>query len=136
MNFPSVGLSLSNQISGFVLWFLLLFRNRKIVTWFAEVLSQICAFLQVIYCDQACQKLHWFSHKKVCKMLQEQREKHEAESASRLQKQAKGIQTHCITMTFMRSIMALSCFWASYHGNTLVLTCSLGMLHISCTHVI
>ncbi|KTF98356.1 hypothetical protein cypCar_00032060 [Cyprinus carpio] len=43
----------------------------------------------VIYCDQACQKLHWFSHKKVCKMLQEQREKHEAESASRLQKQAK-----------------------------------------------
>ncbi|XP_052473277.1 ankyrin repeat and MYND domain-containing protein 2-like isoform X1 [Carassius gibelio] len=43
----------------------------------------------VIYCDQSCQKLHWFSHKKVCKMLQEQREKHEAESASRLQKQAK-----------------------------------------------
>lgn len=43
----------------------------------------------VIYCDQACQKLHWFSHKKVCKVLQEQREKHEAESASRLQKQAK-----------------------------------------------
>ncbi len=83
----------------------------KIVTWFAEVLFfSICAFLQVIYCDQACQKLHWFSHKKVCKMLQEQREKHEAESASRLQKQAKGIQTHCITMTLMRSIMTLSCF--------------------------
>lgn len=29
-------------------------------------------------------------------MLQEQREKHEAESASRLQKQAKGIQTQLV----------------------------------------
>ncbi|KTF79103.1 hypothetical protein cypCar_00023008, partial [Cyprinus carpio] len=53
----------------------------------AEKRCSICKM--VIYCDQACQKLQWFSHKKVCKMLQEQREKHEAESASRLQKQAK-----------------------------------------------
>uniref|UniRef100_A0A8C1VSJ3 Ankyrin repeat and MYND domain containing 2a n=1 Tax=Cyprinus carpio TaxID=7962 RepID=A0A8C1VSJ3_CYPCA len=73
----------------------------------AEKRCSICKM--VIYCDQACQKLQWFSHKKVCKMLQEQREKHEAESASRLQKQAK----------------------ASYHDNTLALTCSLGMPHIS-----
>ncbi|XP_067221803.1 ankyrin repeat and MYND domain-containing protein 2a [Chanodichthys erythropterus] len=53
----------------------------------AEKRCSICKM--VIYCGQACQKLHWFSHKKVCKILQEQREKHEADSASRLQKQAK-----------------------------------------------
>ncbi|XP_037131017.1 ankyrin repeat and MYND domain-containing protein 2a [Syngnathus acus] len=34
----------------------------------------------VIYCGQACQKLHWFTHKKVCKKLQEQREQHQAQS--------------------------------------------------------
>ncbi|XP_057691394.1 ankyrin repeat and MYND domain-containing protein 2a [Corythoichthys intestinalis] len=28
----------------------------------------------VLYCDQSCQKLHWFTHKKVCKKLHEQRE--------------------------------------------------------------
>ncbi|XP_068179629.1 ankyrin repeat and MYND domain-containing protein 2a [Antennarius striatus] len=35
----------------------------------------------VIYCGQPCQKMHWFTHKKVCKTLQTQREKQEAESA-------------------------------------------------------
>uniref|UniRef100_A0AAV2MGJ0 MYND-type domain-containing protein n=1 Tax=Knipowitschia caucasica TaxID=637954 RepID=A0AAV2MGJ0_KNICA len=35
----------------------------------------------VIYCDSTCQKLHWFTHKKVCKTLQEQREQREAEAA-------------------------------------------------------
>ncbi|TRY96736.1 hypothetical protein DNTS_009603 [Danionella cerebrum] len=53
----------------------------------AEKRCSICKM--VIYCGQACQKLHWFSHKKVCKSLQEEREKHEAESAARLQKQAQ-----------------------------------------------
>lgn len=69
-------------------------------------------------------------------MLQEQREKHEAESASRLQKQAKGIQTQLVLHYYD--------IYEKYHGiimflsigNTLALTCSLGMLHISCTHVI
>lgn len=32
----------------------------------------------VIYCNQNCQKMHWFTHKKVCKKLKETREKHEA----------------------------------------------------------
>ncbi|XP_078278066.1 ankyrin repeat and MYND domain-containing protein 2a [Rhinoraja longicauda] len=32
----------------------------------------------VIYCNQNCQKLHWFTHKKVCKKLKETREKNEA----------------------------------------------------------
>lgn len=45
---------------------------------------------QVIYCGQACQKLHWFTHKKVCKILQEQREKQEAESAKLRMQQSKG----------------------------------------------
>ncbi|XP_051966028.1 ankyrin repeat and MYND domain-containing protein 2-like isoform X2 [Xyrauchen texanus] len=53
----------------------------------ADKRCSICKM--VIYCDQACQKMHWFTHKKVCKMLKEQREEHEAESAMRLQKQAK-----------------------------------------------
>lgn len=46
---------------------------------------------QVIYCGQACQKMHWFTHKKVCKKLQEQREKQEAEAAKLRMQQNKGI---------------------------------------------
>ncbi|XP_036395355.1 ankyrin repeat and MYND domain-containing protein 2a isoform X2 [Megalops cyprinoides] len=51
----------------------------------AEKRCSICKM--VIYCDQACQKLHWFTHKKVCKKLKEQREKQEAESAKLKEKQ-------------------------------------------------
>ncbi|XP_020566163.1 ankyrin repeat and MYND domain-containing protein 2 isoform X2 [Oryzias latipes] len=43
----------------------------------------------VIYCDQTCQKMHWFTHKKVCKKLQEQREKQEAEAAKLRTQQSK-----------------------------------------------
>ncbi|KAI5621569.1 ankyrin repeat and MYND domain-containing protein 2, partial [Silurus asotus] len=28
----------------------------------------------VVYCGQACQRLHWFTHKKVCKALQQQKD--------------------------------------------------------------
>ncbi|KAG1952248.1 tudor domain-containing protein [Pimephales promelas] len=63
----------------------------------AEKRCSICKM--VIYCGPACQKLHWFSHKKVCKMLQEQREKHEADSASRLQKQAKAEEDQALEET-------------------------------------
>ncbi|XP_031432684.1 ankyrin repeat and MYND domain-containing protein 2a [Clupea harengus] len=45
----------------------------------AEKRCSICKM--VIYCDPACQKMHWFTHKKLCKRLQEQRERHEMESA-------------------------------------------------------
>lgn len=55
---------------------------------------------QVIYCEKACQKMHWFTHKKVCNKLQEQREKQEAESAKLRMQQSKG------TWTPFRSIMA------------------------------
>lgn len=34
--------------------------------------------------------MHWFTHKKVCKKLQEQREKQEAESAKLRMQQSKG----------------------------------------------
>ncbi|KAM9807080.1 ankyrin repeat and MYND domain-containing protein 2a [Syngnathus typhle] len=44
----------------------------------AQKRCSICKM--VIYCGQACQKLHWFTHKKVCKKLQEQREQHQAQS--------------------------------------------------------
>lgn len=47
-------------------------------------------WLQVIYCEKACQKLHWFTHKKVCKKLQEQREKQEAESTKLRMQQSQG----------------------------------------------
>ncbi|KAF7691236.1 hypothetical protein HF521_011533 [Silurus meridionalis] len=34
-----------------------------------------CSFCKmVVYCGQACQKLHWFTHKKVCKALQQQKD--------------------------------------------------------------
>lgn len=45
----------------------------------AEKRCSVCKM--VIYCDQSCQKMHWFTHKKVCKVLLEQRLKQEAESA-------------------------------------------------------
>lgn len=47
-------------------------------------------WFQVIYCEKACQKMHWFTHKKVCKKLQEQREKQEAESAKLRMQQSQG----------------------------------------------
>ncbi|KAL2085053.1 hypothetical protein ACEWY4_020571 [Coilia grayii] len=50
----------------------------------AEKRCSICKL--VIYCDQACQKLHWFTHKKVCKKLQQERERHEMESAKRIER--------------------------------------------------
>ncbi|XP_035390329.1 ankyrin repeat and MYND domain-containing protein 2a isoform X1 [Electrophorus electricus] len=53
----------------------------------AEKRCSICK--TVIYCNQECQRLHWFTHKKVCKRLQEQREKREAESAKQVENQAK-----------------------------------------------
>ncbi|KAG5856625.1 hypothetical protein ANANG_G00009910 [Anguilla anguilla] len=51
----------------------------------AEKRCSICK--TVIYCDQACQKLHWFTHKKVCKKLKDQWEKQEAESAKLMEKE-------------------------------------------------
>ncbi|XP_005997594.1 ankyrin repeat and MYND domain-containing protein 2a isoform X2 [Latimeria chalumnae] len=43
----------------------------------------------VIYCDIICQKLHWFTHKKVCKKLKEVREKQEAEAVKEKRRQEK-----------------------------------------------
>uniref|UniRef100_A0A0E9X527 MYND-type domain-containing protein n=1 Tax=Anguilla anguilla TaxID=7936 RepID=A0A0E9X527_ANGAN len=51
----------------------------------AEKRCSICK--TVIYCDQACQKLHWFTHKKVCKKLKDQWEKQGAESAKLMEKE-------------------------------------------------
>ncbi|XP_048882958.1 ankyrin repeat and MYND domain-containing protein 2a [Brienomyrus brachyistius] len=51
--------------------------------------SKRCSICKmVMYCDPTCQKLHWFTHKKVCKKLQEQREKQETRSALMMDKQA------------------------------------------------
>lgn len=43
----------------------------------------------VMYCDQNCQKLHWFTHKKICKILKEKREKQELEDAKAMKRQEK-----------------------------------------------
>ncbi|XP_075070181.1 ankyrin repeat and MYND domain-containing protein 2 [Mixophyes fleayi] len=43
----------------------------------------------VVYCDQNCQKLHWFTHKKVCKILKEKRERQELEAAKEKRRQEK-----------------------------------------------
>ncbi|XP_018596297.2 ankyrin repeat and MYND domain-containing protein 2a isoform X2 [Scleropages formosus] len=60
----------------------------------AEKRCSICKM--VIYCDQACQKLHWFTHKKVCKKLQEQREKQEAKAAKKMEKQNEAENTEAV----------------------------------------
>uniref|UniRef100_A0A8C4ZJT8 MYND-type domain-containing protein n=1 Tax=Gadus morhua TaxID=8049 RepID=A0A8C4ZJT8_GADMO len=52
----------------------------------AEKRCSICK--TVIYCDQTCQKMHWFTHKKVCKTFQEEREKQEEEAAVLRQQQS------------------------------------------------
>ncbi|XP_073438244.1 ankyrin repeat and MYND domain-containing protein 2 isoform X2 [Dendrobates tinctorius] len=43
----------------------------------------------VIYCGQKCQKLHWFTHKKVCKILKEKREKQELEASKEQKRQER-----------------------------------------------
>ncbi|XP_062425174.1 ankyrin repeat and MYND domain-containing protein 2 isoform X2 [Rhea pennata] len=43
----------------------------------------------VMYCNQNCQKEHWFTHKKVCKTLKEIHEKQELEAAKEKRKQEK-----------------------------------------------
>nr|XP_025034877.1 ankyrin repeat and MYND domain-containing protein 2 [Pelodiscus sinensis] len=43
----------------------------------------------VIYCDQNCQKIHWFTHKKVCKILKDVHEKQELEAAKEKRRQEK-----------------------------------------------
>ncbi|KAM4027724.1 ankyrin repeat and MYND domain-containing protein 2 [Anomaloglossus baeobatrachus] len=43
----------------------------------------------VIYCGQTCQKLHWFTHKKVCKILKEKREKQQLEASKEKRRQEK-----------------------------------------------
>ncbi|XP_066174340.1 ankyrin repeat and MYND domain-containing protein 2 isoform X1 [Sylvia atricapilla] len=43
----------------------------------------------VMYCDQNCQKIHWFTHKKVCKILKEIHEKQELEAAKEKRKLEK-----------------------------------------------
>lgn len=57
---------------------------------------------QVIYCEKTCQKMHWFTHKKVCKKLQEQREKQEAESAKlRMQQSPGALSTENIHLKYL-----------------------------------
>ncbi|MEE6466430.1 hypothetical protein FKM82_006949 [Ascaphus truei] len=41
----------------------------------------------VIYCDQNCQKAHWFTHKKVCQVLKENREMRELEATKEKEEQ-------------------------------------------------
>uniref|UniRef100_F7BB14 Ankyrin repeat and MYND domain containing 2 n=1 Tax=Monodelphis domestica TaxID=13616 RepID=F7BB14_MONDO len=43
----------------------------------------------VIYCNQNCQKIHWFTHKKVCKMLKAVYEKQELQAAKEKKRQEK-----------------------------------------------
>ncbi|KAK0149719.1 Ankyrin repeat and MYND domain-containing protein 2 [Merluccius polli] len=54
----------------------------------AEKRCSLCK--TVIYCDQTCQKMHWFTHKKVCKTFQEEREKQEQEAAMLKQQHSNG----------------------------------------------
>ncbi|XP_056458886.1 ankyrin repeat and MYND domain-containing protein 2-like [Gadus chalcogrammus] len=69
----------------------------------AEKRCSICK--TVIYCDQTCQKMHWFTHKKVCKTFQEEREKHEEEAAVlRQQQSAEAMQNLSLEGTHTDSL--------------------------------
>lgn len=43
----------------------------------------------VIYCDQTCQKTHWFAHKKMCKSLKDVYEKQQIEAAKHKRQEEK-----------------------------------------------
>lgn len=43
----------------------------------------------VIYCDQTCQKTHWFAHKKMCKSLKDVYEKQQTEAAKHKRQEEK-----------------------------------------------
>ncbi|XP_052594306.1 ankyrin repeat and MYND domain-containing protein 2 isoform X1 [Peromyscus californicus insignis] len=43
----------------------------------------------VIYCDQTCQKTHWFAHKKMCKSLKDVYEKQQSEAAKHKSQEEK-----------------------------------------------
>ncbi|XP_016074346.1 PREDICTED: ankyrin repeat and MYND domain-containing protein 2 isoform X2 [Miniopterus natalensis] len=44
----------------------------------------------VIYCDQTCQKTHWFAHKKICKNLKDIYEKQQLEAAKEKSEENSG----------------------------------------------
>lgn len=49
----------------------------------------------VIYCDQTCQKTHWFAHKKMCKSLKDVYEKQQTEAAKhKRQEEANANSNH------------------------------------------
>lgn len=49
----------------------------------------------VIYCDQTCQKTHWFAHKKMCKSLKDVYEKQQTEAAKhKRQEEANASSNH------------------------------------------
>ncbi|XP_014438576.1 ankyrin repeat and MYND domain-containing protein 2 isoform X2 [Tupaia chinensis] len=54
----------------------------------------------VIYCDQTCQKTHWFAHKKICKNLKDIYEKQQLEAAkARSQEENDGkpdVNSNCV----------------------------------------
>ncbi|XP_060104578.1 ankyrin repeat and MYND domain-containing protein 2 isoform X2 [Heteronotia binoei] len=54
-----------------------------------QLVRSIAPIEIVIYCDQNCQKMHWFTHKKACKMLKEAHEKQEMEAAKEKQQQER-----------------------------------------------
>lgn len=50
-----------------------------------------CNGFQVIYCDQTCQKTHWFAHKKMCKSLKDVYEKQQSEAAKHKRQEEKSM---------------------------------------------
>lgn len=55
----------------------------------------------VIYCDQTCQKTHWFAHKKICKNLKDIYEKQQLEAAKeKSEEESNGkldVNSNCVT---------------------------------------
>uniref|UniRef100_H0VJC5 Ankyrin repeat and MYND domain containing 2 n=1 Tax=Cavia porcellus TaxID=10141 RepID=H0VJC5_CAVPO len=58
---------------------------------FVDGASKRCSVCKmVIYCDQTCQKTHWFAHKKICKNLKDVYEKQQLEAAKEKSGEEKG----------------------------------------------
>ncbi|XP_007532029.1 ankyrin repeat and MYND domain-containing protein 2 isoform X1 [Erinaceus europaeus] len=54
----------------------------------------------VIYCDQTCQKIHWFAHKKICKNLKDIYDKQQLEAAKEKHEETNGkvmdVNSNCV----------------------------------------
>lgn len=66
----------------------------------------------VIYCDQTCQKTHWFAHKKMCKSLKDVYEKQQSKAAKQKSQEEKNgkldVNSNCVNEDQPEAEVAIS----------------------------